>query len=85
MHQALDDSDQTRKYGISDSIIKALIMTLLQAIIICHNIGLASWIQRYHTFSFGHYHQAPGASCSILYAILVLSLVLFNAIPIYPF
>ena len=31
-----------------------------------------------HTFSFGHYHQAPGASCSIL----VLSLVLFNAIPI---
>ena len=29
-----------------------------------------------YTFSFGHYHQAPGASCSILY-ILVLSLVLF--------
>ena len=26
--------------------------------------------------SFGHYHQAPGASCGILY-ILVLSLVLF--------
>ena len=21
--------------------------------------------QRCHTFSFGHYHQAPGASCSI--------------------
>ena len=28
------------------------------------------------TFSFGRYHQAPGASCSILY-ILVLSLVIF--------
>ena len=23
--------------------------------------------QRCHTFSFGHYHQAPGASCGILY------------------
>ena len=32
--------------------------------------------QRCHTFSFGHYHQAPGALCGILY-ILVLSLVLF--------
>ena len=32
--------------------------------------------QRCHTFSFGHYHQASGASCGILY-ILVLSLVLF--------
>ena len=32
--------------------------------------------QRCHTFSFGHYHQAPGASCVILY-ILVLSLVHF--------
>ena len=30
MHQALDDSDQTRKYGISESILQALIMTLLQ-------------------------------------------------------
>ena len=30
MHQALDDSDQTRKYGITESIIHALIMTLLQ-------------------------------------------------------
>ena len=30
IHQALDDSDQTRKYGISESIIQALIMTLLQ-------------------------------------------------------
>ena len=30
MHQALDDSDQTRKYGISESIIQAFIMTLLQ-------------------------------------------------------
>ena len=30
MHQALDDSDQTRKYGISESIIQARIMTLLQ-------------------------------------------------------
>ena len=33
------------------------------------------WIQRCHTFSLGHHHQAPGASCGILY-ILVLSLVL---------
>ena len=42
-----------------------------------HNKGLyILWIQRCHTFSFGHYHQAPGASCSILY-ILVLSLVIF--------
>ena len=30
MHQALDNSDQTRKYSISESIIQALIMTLLQ-------------------------------------------------------
>ena len=30
MYQALDDSEQTRKYGISESIIQALIMTLLQ-------------------------------------------------------
>ena len=30
MHQALDNSDQTRKYGISESIIQALLMTLLQ-------------------------------------------------------
>ena len=28
-HQVLDDSDQTRKYGISESIIQALIMILL--------------------------------------------------------
>ena len=28
--QALHDSEQTRKYGISESIIQALIMTLLQ-------------------------------------------------------
>ena len=39
--------------------------------------------QRYHTFSFGHYHQAPGASCSILY-VLVLSLVLLYN-PYIPF
>ena len=25
MHQALDDSDQTRKYGISESIVQALL------------------------------------------------------------
>ena len=36
--------------------------------------------QRCHTLSFGHYHQVPGASCSILY-IVVLSLVIFH-IPI---
>ena len=39
MHQALDDSDQTRKYGISESIIQAIIMTLLQ---LCRNV---SWIR----------------------------------------
>ena len=39
--------------------------------------------QRCHTFLFGHYHQAPGASCGILY-ILVLSLVLFMQ-SLYPF
>ena len=40
--------------------------------------------ERCHTFSFGHYHQAPGASCGILY-ILVLSLVLFmqSLYPLY--
>ena len=32
MHQVLDDSDQTGKYGISEFIIQALIMTLLQTI-----------------------------------------------------
>ena len=41
MHQALDDSDQTRKYGISESIIQALIMTLLQT---SRNAGLVSLI-----------------------------------------
>ena len=40
MHQALDDSDQTRKYGISEPIIQALIMTLLQTM--SYNIGLVS-------------------------------------------
>ena len=67
MHQAFDDSDQTRKYGTSESIIQALIMTLFALF----------------TFSFGHYHQVPGASCSILY-ILVLSLVIFMQ-SLYPF
>ena len=33
-----------------------------------------------HTFSFGHYHQVPGASCGILY-ILVVSLVRNPYIP----
>ena len=28
--------------------------------------------QRGHTFSFGHYHQAPGASCGILYILVFL-------------
>ena len=41
MHQALDDSDQTRKYGIAESIIQAFIMTLLQTM---SNIWLVSWI-----------------------------------------
>ena len=40
--------------------------------------------QRCHTFLFGHYHQAPGASCGILY-ILVLSLVLFMQSLYIPF
>ena len=40
--------------------------------------------QRCHTFSFGHYHQVPGASCSILY-ILVLSLVIFMQSQYIPF
>ena len=33
MHQALDHSDQTRKYGISESIIQALIMQIMSACI----------------------------------------------------
>ena len=36
MHQALEDSDQTRKYGIAESIIQAKL---------CRNIGLVSWIR----------------------------------------
>ena len=52
-------SDQTRKYGISKSIIQADFVVII--------IGLVLWIQKCHTFSFGHYHQAPGASCGILY------------------
>ena len=40
------------------------------------NLYLSIMDQRCHTFSFPHYHQAAGASCSILY-ILVLSLVIF--------
>ena len=40
--------------------------------------------QRCHTFSFGHYHQVPGASCGILY-ILVLSLVIFMQSLYIPF
>ena len=39
-----------------------------------HNKGMYYGFR--DTFLFGHYHQAPGASCGILY-ILVLSLVLF--------
>ena len=71
-----DDSDYTRKYGFSKSIIQALIMTLLQTMSAC------IMDQRSHTFSFGHYHQAPGASCGKLY-ILVLSLVLFMQSHVY--
>ena len=37
--------------------------------------------QRCHTFSFGHYHQAPGASCGILYYPGLVSCP-FYAIPI---
>ena len=37
--------------------------------------------QRCHTFSFGHYHQAPGASCGILYHPGLVSYP-FYAIPI---
>ena len=46
--------------------------------IVCNEVIIRACIriQRCHTFSFGHYHQVPGASCGILY-ILVLSLVLF--------
>ena len=69
--------DKTRIYSIlhdaPESIIQALIMTLLQTMSQCRACIMD---QRCHTFSFGHYHQAPGASCSILY-ILVLSLVIF--------
>ena len=43
IHQALDDSDKTRKYGISEYIMQALIMTLLRKL--CRNIGLVSWIR----------------------------------------
>ena len=30
IYQVLDDSDKTRKYDVSESMIQALIMTLLQ-------------------------------------------------------
>ena len=50
----------------------------LHMYLVCRNDKCRACImdQRCHTFSFGHYHQVPGASCSILY-ILVLSLVIF--------
>ena len=41
--------------------------------------------QRYHTFSFGHYHQAPGASCSILYILKLSCLLSFLCNPYIPF
>ena len=81
MHQVLDDSDQMRKNDISESIIQALIMTLLQTM---SYYRACIMDQRCHTFSFGHYHQAPGASCGILYYPGLVSCP-FYAIPIYPF
>ena len=83
MHQALDDSDQTRKYGISESMIQALYYDIA-----CNKVIIRACIMESEMpyFSFGHYHQAPGASCGILYIILVLSLVLFmQSLRIYPF
>ena len=68
----LDDSDQTKKYGISESMIQALYYD-----IVCNNVIIRACIMESEMPSFGHYHQAPGASCGILYIILVLSLVLF--------
>ena len=40
--------------------------------------------QRCHTFSFGHYHQAPGASCCI-YCISLFCLLSFLCNPNIPF
>ena len=52
---------------------------------IYHISGCGSWIQRYHTFSFGHNYQAHGASCGILYIYLSLVSCPFYTIPISPF
>ena len=45
-------SDQMRKYGISESIIEALYYDTVGNKVI---IRALFWIQRCHTFSFGHY------------------------------
>ena len=62
------------------SLIHDTSPTLRHSLQQSHNKGLYYiWIQRCHTFSFGHYHQVPGASCSILY-ILVLSLIFMQSL-----
>ena len=49
-----------------------------------HNIGLVSWIQSCHLFSFGHY--ASSAWCIMRYTVYPgLVSCPFYAIPIYPF
>ena len=66
-------SDQTRKYGISESQIQALYYNYVVII-----IGLVLWIQRCHTFPFDHY--ASSAWC-IIHAVLaynVSSLFCYN-------
>ena len=69
--------DQMRKYGISESIVQALIMTLLPTM-------------SYHGFRDAIHshlvtmHQAPGASCGIHYYPCLVSCH-FYVIPTYPF
>ena len=57
MHQALDDSDQTRMYGISESIIQAL-HSLQQS----HNKGLYYGFRDAMLSCLVTMHQAPGTS-----------------------
>ena len=63
------------------SLIHAILRHSLQQ---SHNMGLYNGFRDAILSRLVIYHQALGASCGILY-ILVLSLVLFNAIPISPF
>ena len=76
-------SDQTRKYGISESIIQALYKDIVGNKVII-NKGLYYVFRDAILSRLVTMHQAPGASCDILYYPGLVSCP-FYAIPIYPF